>query len=292
MTAPELFPVPVAGGDLLVARWPGDGPVVMALHGITANHVSFLSLTRHLAGRVTLVAPDLRGRGGSGTLPGPYSMAAHARDVVAVLDHLGLERAVLVGHSMGGFVAVVTAHLHPDRVQSLLLVDGGLPLPVPDGLDVDSVLQAVIGPAMTRLSMTFADAEAHRDFWRVHPALAEWTPEVEAYVDYDVAGSPLRSRVSIEAVRGDAADTLAADTIPSAVAALSRPAAFLRAEAGMLGAPPPLYPAELVAAHPAVADLGAAPGTNHYTLVIGEKGAATVAGHIIDAVSQPGWPEG
>lgn len=292
MTAPELLDVPVAGGTLRVGRWPGDGPVVVAAHGITANHVSFSALARHLDGRVTLVAPDLRGRGGSGNLPGPYSMAAHADDLVAVLDHLGAESAVILGHSMGGFVAVVAAHRHPERVSALLLVDGGLPLPVPEGVAVDDLLQAVIGPAMSRLSMEFADAEAHRDFWRAHPALAEWTPDIEAYVDYDVTGSPLRSKVSIDAVRGDATDTMVTSTVADAVAGLSVPAGFVRAEGGMFGAPPPLFPAELVRAHPQVVDLGEVPGTNHYTLVISDKGAAALAAHVLAAVSSPAWPEG
>lgn len=292
MTSPELIDVPVAGGALRVACWSGEGPVVLAAHGITANHLSFAALARHLAGRVTLVAPDLRGRGGSNGLPGPFGMAAHAADLVAVLDDLGLDRSVVVGHSMGGFVAAVMGHLHPARVQSVVLVDGGLPLPVPEGLSVDELLHQVIGPAMARLSMTFPSVAAHRDFWRAHPALQEWTEEIEAYVDYDLDPETQGSRASIDAVRADAADTLTTTTIPDAVAALGVPAGFLRAETGMLGQPPALATAELVAAHPTVADLGEVPGANHYTLVVADKGAAVLAGHILDAVSSGAWPGG
>jgi pimeloyl-ACP methyl ester carboxylesterase len=130
--------------------------VVLAAHGITANALSFGRVAEALAGRVDLVAPDLRGRAGSAGLPGPYGMAAHAADLIAVADHLGLDRVPLAGHSMGGFVVASTAAAYPDRVSGVLLVDGGVSLPVPAGVDVDAVLHAVIGPAMQRLSMTFA----------------------------------------------------------------------------------------------------------------------------------------
>lgn len=282
------FSVPVAGGDLFVGRWSGrpGAPVVLAAHGITANHLSWPMVVDALDGHVDLVAPDLRGRGGSGTLPGPYGMAEHADDLVAVLDHIGVDRAVVVGHSMGGFVALVMAHRHPDRVEALVLVDGGIPLAVPDGLDIDIVLQAVIGPAMARLSMTFPSPEAYRDFWRPHPALAEWwSPVVEAYVDYDIGGQEpdLRSRVAIDAVRGDAADTLTATTVPDALAALKHPAVWLRAPRGLQNEVPPLYPDEIVAgvlADHATLRHEVVPDVNHYTITLAPHGAAVVADHI------------
>src|SRR5690242_12967876 len=59
---PEEFDVPVAGGRLRVCRWRGDGPVVLAAHGITANALSWAPVAQALKGRAVLVAPDLRGR--------------------------------------------------------------------------------------------------------------------------------------------------------------------------------------------------------------------------------------
>src|SRR5918998_4160417 len=102
-TDPERFDVHVAGGELAAYRWPGDGPLVVAAHGITSNHRSWGVVAAALDGDVTLVAPDLRGRGRSNGLPGPYGIERHADDVAALLDHLEVERAVVAGHSMGGF---------------------------------------------------------------------------------------------------------------------------------------------------------------------------------------------
>ena len=285
---PETFPVAVAGGALLVARWDaGPGaPVVLAPHGITASHLSWPLVAAALAGEVTLVAPDLRGRGASADLPGPYGMAAHADDLAAILDHLGLERAVIAGHSMGAFVATTTAVRHADRVQSLVLIDGGVPLPLPPGLAVDQILAAVVGPAIDRLSMTFESRASYHDFWKAHPAFADegaWNEVAEAYVDYDLTGNEpeLRSRVSAEAVRADATDTLVDDTATTALERLTCPVTLVWAPRGLLNQTPGLYTSEVVAdLHRRFGDRFddvLVDDVNHYTLTLVPRGAAEVA---------------
>jgi pimeloyl-ACP methyl ester carboxylesterase len=271
--------VPVAGGELTVRVW-GDGPrTVLALHGITANHLAWRGVAERLPVGIRLVAPDLRGRGDS-RLPGPYGMAAHAADAVAVLDALGVHAAVVAGHSMGAFVALVLADRYPDRVARLLLVDGGPPLPMPPGDTDDERIEAVIGPAATRLAMRFASMDEHRAFWRRHPALAEWTPNLESYVDYDMTGEPpdLHSKVSTDAVRADSVDTFSGDALNGAWRRLRHDAVLLRAEYGMLGAPPALYPDP--AAFAGKLPVRTVDGTNHYTILLGDRGAAAIAAHL------------
>ena len=110
----------------------------------------------------------------------------------------------------------------PELVRRLVLVDGGLPLPVPDGADLDALLDATLGPAIARLGQTFPSTEAYLDFWRAHPALAgHWTPDVEAYVRYDLTGEPgqLRARAIEDAVRADGRDVLAEKPFADALAA-------------------------------------------------------------------------
>ncbi|HEX6873424.1 MAG TPA: alpha/beta fold hydrolase [Micromonosporaceae bacterium] len=284
---PEEFDVAVAGGTLRVCRWPGDGPVVLAAHGITANALAWAEVARSLAGRVTLVAPDLRGRAGSRGVAAPYGLAAHADDLVAVLDQLGLDRAPVAGHSMGAFVAAIAAVRHPDRVASVLLVDGGVALPTPPGADIDAILQAVIGPAMQRLSMTFPTTGAYLDFFRAHPALIEaWRPSVAAYVQRDLVGEApeLRSSCVLDAIRADATDTLLDPRTTRAVHDLACPARLLLAERGLLNEPQALYDdarlalvgldRERVAVH-------LVPGTNHYTILLEPAAAARVAQDIL-----------
>ncbi|MBV1853133.1 alpha/beta hydrolase [Catellatospora sp. NEAU-YM18] len=278
---PDEFDVAVAGGSLRVCRWPGEGPTVVALHGITANALSYAVLAEKLGGVIDLVAPDLRGRAGSAGLPGPYGLAAHAADVVALLDHLGVERAVLVGHSMGGFVAALTAVMYPDRVSSVLLVDGGVAFGIPAGVDIDALLLAVIGPAMKRLSMVFPTVDAYLDFWSEHPALGPyWSAAIEAYALRDLHGD--RPSCNVEAIRADASDTLVHEPTTTAYRTVTCPIKVLWAPRGLLDEPTGLYRAETLAEVPNEL----VPDVNHYTILIGEQGAAVVAAHIRELVQR------
>lgn len=145
MTGGTEFTVDVAGGALTVTRWgSADALPVVALHGITANGHSFARVAAELPDTLALLAPDLRGRARSAHVPGPYGLGAHVADTMALLDAVGVDRTVLVGHSMGAFVACLAAVRHPDRVAGVVLVDGGFGLPAPPGTDI----QQVIGPAM------------------------------------------------------------------------------------------------------------------------------------------------
>jgi pimeloyl-ACP methyl ester carboxylesterase len=184
---------------------------------------------------------------------------------------------------MGGAVAVVLAHRHPDRVERLVLVDGGLTLPPPPGVPPEQMLEATIGPAAERLSMTFASREAYRDFWRAHPGLGPaWNDLVEAYVDYDLAGEPpaMRSRTEYEAVRADSIDMHTGSDHPKALDALTHPAVFLRAERGLLDEPEALFSQEQLEAemarHPNLTGR-TIPGTNHYTIAMTDPGVSAVA---------------
>src|SRR5437763_11668230 len=167
--------VPAVGGALAAYRLGEagpDAPTVLAVHGITANSHSWRAVARALGRRGDLVAPDLRGRGRSNALPGPYGIAAHARDLVDMLDHLRLERAVLIGHSLGAYIVARLAAEHPDRAAALLLIDGGLTVPVGDDVDPQQFVEAFLGPALARLRMTFANRSEYHDWWRRHPAFA------------------------------------------------------------------------------------------------------------------------
>ena len=288
MSAPqyETIDVPVNGGELRAGVWgPPDAPTVLALHGITGNHLHMAFLGRALD-EYRVVSPDLRGRGASAGLPGPWGMVAHAADMVAVLDHLGLDRVPVVGHSMGGFVAAQMGADHPERVERIVLVDGGLGLQLPAGadVDVDAMIEAVIGPAMQRLSMTFESVDAYRDFWKKHPAFAtDWSDVIEAAVDYDLVGTEpeLRSGVSLDAVRADGGDALVDERVQGAIDRTTCPVDMVWAERGMLDQIPGLYTDEVIQIFRT--SLGdrfrdqRVDGVNHYTIGLSERGSARIA---------------
>lgn len=274
--------IPVRGGTLTVGEWgPADAAPLIAIHGITASHLAWSKFARALPHR-RIIAPDLRGRGASSTLPGPWGMAQHAEDVTAMLDHLGIASAPLVGHSMGAFVAVVTAHLFPSRVSSMLLVDGGLTLQLPPGHTLQGSTR-MLGPAAERLAMTFESREAYRDYWKKHPAFTDaWTQALEEYIDYDLVGKPgeLRSRTVVEAMVEDSRELYGAEVVAAAVAAIPHGTILLTAPRGLLDETPGLYAPERIRywqqTLPGLV-IDEVPDVNHYTIVMSEAGASAVA---------------
>ncbi|KOV96618.1 MULTISPECIES: alpha/beta fold hydrolase [unclassified Streptomyces] len=102
-------------------RDAADVPLVF-VHGWTANRHRWDHQTAHFSARRRVIRLDLRGHGESSGAGVP-TIAHLARDVVALLDHLGVERCVPVGHSMGGMIAQTIALAHPARVERLVLVN-------------------------------------------------------------------------------------------------------------------------------------------------------------------------
>ncbi|MDF6042225.1 alpha/beta hydrolase [Streptomyces sp. JH14] len=296
MTPYEEIRVPVPGGELAALRWPArdpGAPVVVALHGITANALSWGVVARELAGRVTLIAPDLRGRAASAGLPGPYGIATHADDIAALAGALGLDRVVLTGHSMGAFVAALAAVRHPDRFGPLLLVDGGVGFPAPTHLSADELMTAVIGPAMDRLSMTFPDRAAYRSFWQAHPAFAgdAWSPEVDAYIQRDLTGDEpeMYSTCRIEAVRTDGIG-LFDEEVLSAIRKLPAPTTLLWAARGLMDEEQGLYDEKRLAAaglESTRVEPVAMRDVNHYTVLTGHEGAQEIAARLATLADPP-----
>ncbi|MCU1597471.1 MAG: alpha/beta hydrolase [Glaciihabitans sp.] len=282
----RLVTAPVRGGDLTAGIWnEGGGEPVLAFHGVTASHVSWLAVARALAPR-TVIAPDLRGRGHSRELPAPFGMAQHAEDALALLDRHGIETVDVVGHSMGGFVAMRFAAKFPERVRSVTLVDGGIPLPLPAGVPIAELMRQALGPALARLEMTYPTRESYREFWRAHPAFAnDWSPEVEEYVDYDLVGAEpeLRASASGVAVLADAVEQGIGTIAEQPWTGLAAPTVFLRAPRGMMDGPEGLYApgyvADWAALHPALTVIDV-PEVNHYTIVMSPRGTDVVVAAI------------
>lgn len=281
--------ITVPGGQLHYRQWGQRGPLVLASHGITASHVSFTSLARamqnELGNEFRLLAPDHRGRGRSNAITGPWGMQAHAQDMLALLDALAIPQAdLMLGHSMGGFVAAVTAAAAPARIRRLLMVDGGLPLfdEPPPGMTTEALIQAVIGPAMQRLDMRFASEAEYFAYWREHPALKkDWDADFEAYLRYDLCGTApaLRPSANKAAIIGDVETQLIGPTIPDALGRLRMPVDLVTAERGIMN-DAPLYSEALLAswkARMAELKISREAGVNHYTIVQSAHGAKALA---------------
>lgn len=112
--------------ELFVHDTGGALSAVMLLHGLGGHAAEWAEVARRLAGSHRVIAFDQRGHGRSTTAPGDVSRQAHVADVVGVLDHLGLHQVTLIGQSMGAHTALLVAAAHPDRVDRLVLIEGGV----------------------------------------------------------------------------------------------------------------------------------------------------------------------
>ncbi|MFT4029234.1 MAG: alpha/beta hydrolase [Protaetiibacter sp.] len=286
---------PVRGGELRGAVWEPDAPAiatVLAVHGITSSHLAWRWLADALPG-VRVVAPDLRGRGRSRELSGPWGMEQHAEDCAAFLDAAGASEVVAIGHSMGGFVAGALAALAPRRIAGLVLVDGGLPLPAPAGVAPAELPEALIGPAAARLSAVYPSREAYREFWRAHPAFeGVHDPRLDEYADYELRGEApeLRPAARIEAVAADSLELQDETAILDRLRGIRGRIPFLRAERGLLDEVPPLYPWERLdhwrGELPAL-EAHAIDSVNHYTILMSDDGVRKILPVIERAIGAP-----
>jgi pimeloyl-ACP methyl ester carboxylesterase len=115
----------VLHGRTIAYRTGGAGPLLVLIHGITSNSATWDRVLPLLCRQYTVLAPDLLGHGRSDKPRGDYSPAAHANMVRDLLDALGYDRATLVGHSLGGGIAVQFAYQYPERTERLVLVASG-----------------------------------------------------------------------------------------------------------------------------------------------------------------------
>jgi pimeloyl-ACP methyl ester carboxylesterase len=122
-------------------RYAGSGPPIVLIHGIGDSSATWEPVLAALARRHLVIAPDLLGHGNSDKPRADYSVAAYANGVRDLLGVLGVERATLVGHSLGGGVAMQFAYQFPERTERLVLVGSG-----GAGPDVTPVLRAMTLP--------------------------------------------------------------------------------------------------------------------------------------------------
>jgi pimeloyl-ACP methyl ester carboxylesterase len=132
----------VIHGHRVSYRRAGEGTAIVLVHGITGSSRTWEDVIPRLAERHTVIAPDLLGHGESAKPRGDYSLGAYASGVRDLLIALGIEKATVVGHSLGGGVAMQFAYQFPERVERLVLVSsGGL------GEEVHLLLRAATLPA-------------------------------------------------------------------------------------------------------------------------------------------------
>ena len=255
------------GIQIQLTVWEGKGKPILCIHGLTANSRFWDCLASALSPQHKIIAMDLRGRGLSDKPLTGYSIDHHCKDVLALMDDLGLKRPVLMGHSLGAFISLVFAAQHPDRVDRLILVDGGGKLSERQMAKVF----AGIKPSLDRLGQVFSSFEDYVSQMKQAPFLKPWNSFMETYFRYEVeeVEGGLRSRVHPKHIEEEAQNLGKVDSTQFYTKVTS-PTLILRATKGLLAEDDLVLPkdvAEKMVREMQKAECLDLEGTNHYSIL-------------------------
>ena len=267
MSEPVMIKAKGDGVKIQVAVWEGKGKPILCVHGLTANCRCWDVLASSLSPRHKVIAMDLRGRGLSDGPPSGYSVENHCRDILALMDDQGLERPVLMGHSLGAFISLVFAAKYSQRVDRLILVDGGGKL---SEAQMTKVF-AGIKPSLDRLGKVFPDFESYVALLKQAPFLQPWNSFFETYFRYeveDVEGG-VRSRVHPKHIEEESGNLKKMDSSQFYKKVMT-PTLILRATKGMLAEDDLVLPEDV--AEKMVREMPDAKkveieGSNHYSIL-------------------------
>ena len=175
--------------NLSTVEWgvPEAPHTALLVHGLTGRAEAFEALAEKLDPATgvpddpwRLLAPDLRGRGASKDIAAEEGgIPEHTLDLLVLMDREGLERVVLVGHSMGAMIGVYLAAHYPERLSGLVLIDGGS--------DVTDEIDALLDPSIERLEGTYSSREAYLEYLKSQPVFEDrWDEHLERYFAGDV----------------------------------------------------------------------------------------------------------
>lgn len=172
-----------AGGVALHVEDHGEGPAILLAHGILFDHRMFDAFLEELPRDHRVIAVDLRGHGRSGKVGAPYTLADQAGDLVKVLDALSIERAVLVGHSMGAMSGMRVAAESPERVSGLVVLNSSAePEPGINSVRYRALARVFrhVGPLQAMMGQVVA-SQFSPGFQRSHAGVvAEWVDRWKA----------------------------------------------------------------------------------------------------------------
>jgi pimeloyl-ACP methyl ester carboxylesterase len=157
----------------------GGEPTLILMHGLTANAHAFDGLiAAGLSPKYRVLSIDLRGRGLSDKPESGYGMAEHAQDILGLLDQLGIEKAVIGGHSFGALLTFYLASHFPERVEKMVLLDAAA--------QMHSNTKEMLASAMSRLGQTFESFSTYLTMVKNAPYLTYWEDTMVSYYQADV----------------------------------------------------------------------------------------------------------
>ena len=172
----------VRDGVKLAFERAGKGsPAAVLIHGWTCDHTYFAPQRDHFAPHRQVVSVDLRGHGASDQPKGPYSISGFADDVAWLCRELGLEKPIVIGHSMGGMTAIEVAARHPDLPSAIVVCDSPIAVPAPLAANLGAFVEQLHKPDWR---------PAHRAFLSDALFIASDDPQRKARILADMTSAP------------------------------------------------------------------------------------------------------
>lgn len=268
MREPELLTARGTRINIQLAKWPGDGRTIFCIHGLTANCRCWDRIAGVLAPEHNVLAMDLRGRGLSDKPETGYSVENHCSDIESVLQDLGLESVIFLGHSLGAFIAAYFAATRPESVEKAVLLDGGGQLSQEQTAKTYQGIKA----SVERLGKVYPSYESYIEEIKKAPFFKKWSKYLDIYFQYEsevLNDGSVRSRVYPGAIEEEVAN-FGKIGIDKYYGRISCPVLIVRATEGMLGTDDLLLPEDVTKRMER--EIGNArrvdiAGANHYSLI-------------------------
>lgn len=261
----ETYGVRVGNNAIQVADCPGETGPIIAIHGLTGNKYQLQFFAQHLSSGYRVITMDLRGRGDSSPTDEEPSIFKHAEDILSLLKELKIERPILMGYSMGGFIAALVAA--QVEVQALILLDGAATM--------SDHQKPIVEPSFVRLGTPFKSKEDYieqitANYAKLNIPRTQELLNLLAYEVKEVDGKWYNKAVK-EGIKGDWATFWEFDA-RKVFANVNAPVLLVQAT-GDIGANPPLFlPEHYGNTIAAAQDIEVVSSdASHYTMVFEER---------------------
>jgi len=266
--------IEVNGINLHYIDHHSDGPVLLLLHGLTANAHAFDALIEGLRHTYRVISPDLRGNGLSDKPAFCYTVEDHVQDILGLIMHLGEEKVYLAGHSFGGYLAFYIAANYPAVVNRLVILDAAK--------SMNPNAPQMLSGALSRLDVVYPGFDDYIVHVKKAPYLDFWDPKMLTYYRADVQDLPdggVKARCNLMTI-GEKSMALANIDWPGLIELIEHPTMLINAlDDYTMGEP--LLPDEIARETVEMMKNAQYAGVdgNHQTMLYGE-GAKQIAGHI------------
>lgn len=175
----EFKSIEVNGGTIAYVEYEGTKGTIIGIHGLTGNLKQLHYYAELLKGEYRIILVDVRGRGNSSTATDNTGIDSHTEDIIALIDQLHIDNPILMGYSMGGFIAGNVASKRDD-VKGVILLDGA-------AVTTDHQRQ-IVQPSLGRISKQYESAEAYlEEIKKIYTNLGvEWNDHMEGVGRYEI----------------------------------------------------------------------------------------------------------